>query len=218
MRHHFHRCTHLRVIDVDARDLSQARKGGSVILEELCDAKRLTPCVGLAECDVLSAAQKRDLLTARATRLREEEGGTSQLADAKALDPRSAELDELRRELLDERNAIAQENRRRAAEAGGALRRNPRPVTVSEEHELSAAGISIVQDDELRGLRTARLDVLDRALDALAHRRFGLCARCGGPIEVARLRDAPDTAVCTACARAALPEPPPPRQVRSAAP
>jgi RNA polymerase-binding transcription factor DksA len=218
MRHHFHRCTHLRVIDVDARDLSRARKGGSQVLEELCDAKRLMPCVGLVECDVLSPAQKRDLLGARATRLREEEGGVSLLADAGAGDPRAVELAELRRDLLEERNAIAQENRRRAAEAGGALRRNPRPVSPTEEHELAAAGVFVVQDEGLRGLRTARLDVLDRALDALARGDCGSCARCRGPIEVARLREAPDTAVCMACARAALPEPSPPRQVRSAIP
>ena len=84
MRHHFHRCGHLRVIDLDARDLSRARKGGKQILDELCEAKHFAPCVGLAECDVLSAGQKRELLVTRATRLREEEGGVSTLADADA--------------------------------------------------------------------------------------------------------------------------------------
>jgi RNA polymerase-binding transcription factor DksA len=215
MRHHFHRCTHLRVIELDARDLSHARKGGSQVLEELCDAKELTPCVGLVDCDVLSAAQKRDLLSARATRLREQEGATSLLADAGAGDARALDLDELRRELLEERNEIAQENRERAAQAAGALRRNPRPISPDEEHELAAAGIHVVQDDDLRGLRTARLDVLDRALDALARQRYGACARCGGEIEVARLRESPDTSVCTKCAQSALPpEPVPAPQTR----
>jgi RNA polymerase-binding transcription factor DksA len=203
MRHHFHRCSQLRVIDLDARDRSHARKGGSQILEELCEAKHLAPCVGLAECDVLSAAQKRDLLAVRATWLREEEGGTSLLADAE--DPRAAELAELRQTLLDERNAIAGENRRRAAEAGGAVRRNPRSLGRAEERELARAGLSVVLDDELRELRAARLDALDRALDALARGRFGDCARCGGPIEVARLCEAPDSAVCAPCAQVALP-------------
>lgn len=32
MRHHFHRCGHLRVIVLDVRDLSHARKGGKQIL------------------------------------------------------------------------------------------------------------------------------------------------------------------------------------------
>jgi RNA polymerase-binding transcription factor DksA len=208
MRHHFHRCGYLRVLEVDASDLSHARKGGGQILDELCDAKRLAPCVGLADCDVLSAGQKRELLAARATHLRREEGGASSLADAE--DPRAAELADLRAELLEERNAIAQENRDRAAEAGGALRRNPRPLSRAEEHELARAGVSVVFDDDLRALRTARLDAIDRALDALARRRFGDCARCGGPIELERLREAPDTAVCVTCARTALPVDPRP--------
>lgn len=203
MRHHFHRCGYLRVIDLDARDLSRARKGGSQILDELCQAKHFAPCVGLAECDVLSAAQKRELLAARATRLREEEGGVSALAEADA--PRATELAELRQTLLEERNAIAEENRRRAAEAGAGLRRNPRPISRSQERELAGAGISVILDDELRELRAARLDTLDRALDALARGRFGDCARCGGAIEVKRLLEAPDSIVCAACAQSALP-------------
>jgi DnaK suppressor protein len=203
MRHHFHRCGYLRVIELDAGDLSHARKGGSQILEELCEARHLAPCLGLAECDVLSAAQKRDLLTARATWLREEEGGTSSLADGE--DPRAEELAELRESLLEERNAIAEENRRRAAEAGGALRRNPRPLGAGAEGELARAGFSVVLDDELRDLRAARLDALDVALDALAHGRFGDCVRCGGPIALARLRESPDAVVCSTCAEVALP-------------
>ena len=206
MRHHFHRCANLRLIEVGASDLSHARKGGKQVLEELCDAKHLAPCVGLAECDVLSATQKRQLLAARATHLREEEGGASLLADADAGNPRRAELEDLRGTLLDERNAIAQENRRRAAEAGGALQRNPRPLSRAEEGELAAAGLSVVLDDELRALHAARLDTLDRVLDALASGRFGDCVRCGAAIEVERLREAPDTAVCTRCAAAVLPE------------
>ncbi|HXK23183.1 MAG TPA: TraR/DksA C4-type zinc finger protein [Myxococcota bacterium] len=204
MRRHFHRCGYLRVLELDVRERSGARKGGRQILEELCDAKRLAPCVGLADCDVLSAAQKRDLLTMRATSLRREEGGRSSLADAP--DPRADALEGLRRNLLEERNAIAQENRRRAAEAGGALQRNPRPLSPTEEHELRAAGVSVVYDDDLRELRAGRLDAIDRALDVLSHERFGDCARCGEPIEIARLREAPDTHVCQACARVALPE------------
>jgi RNA polymerase-binding transcription factor DksA len=209
MRHQFHRCAYLRVLDLDARELGGARKGGRRVLEELCSAKQLAPCVGLAECDVLAPGQKRELLAARATHLREEEGGASPLADADAGDPRRAELEELRQAFLDERNAIAEENRRRAAEAGGALRRNPRPLSAAEEHELAGAGLSVVLDDELRALRAVRLDALDRALDALAHRAFGECVRCGAAIGAERLRETPDSAVCAPCAREVLPEPAP---------
>jgi RNA polymerase-binding transcription factor DksA len=204
MRHHFHRCGYLRVLELDVSDVSRARKGGRQVLEELCDAKRLAPCVGLADCDVLSAAQKRELLATRATELRRQEGGRSRLADVE--DPRAAELEALRRDLLEQRNAIAEENRRHSADAAGALRRNPRPLSPTEEHELRAAGISVVIDADLRALRTSRLDAVDRALDALERGRFGDCARCGEPIEIERLHDAPDTRVCQTCARAARPE------------
>ena len=204
MRHQFHRCANLRVIAVRASDLSHARKGGRGVVAELCNAKQLAPCLGLVECDVLSAKEKRELLAVRATHLRAEEGGESLLADASAGDPRRAELEDLGRTLLDERNAIAEENRRLAAEAGGALQRNPR--SRAQDRELAAAGLSVVLDDELRELRAARLDTLDRALDALAVGRLGECVRCGGPIEVERLRETPDTAVCTQCAAAVAPE------------
>jgi RNA polymerase-binding transcription factor DksA len=192
------------VIGLEAQAVSRARKGGGQVLEELCEAKRLTPCLGLADCDILSAGQKRELLATRATRLREEEGGVSELADAR--DPRAGELAELRRVLLDERGEIVEENRRRAAEAGGALRRNPRPLTTAEEHELAAAGVSVFLDDELRALRVGRLDAIDRALDSMTHGRYGACARCGLPIDIGRLALAPDTAVCSGCAKQALPE------------
>lgn len=146
---------------------------------------------------MLDAKQKRELLVARATHLRGAEGGVSELADATA--PRAAMLEELREGLLEERNAIADENRLRAAEAAGALQRNPRPITPDEEHELAAAGVYVVLDEELRSFRSARLDAIDRALDALAAGPYGDCLRCGRGIEIERLRDAPDTLVCTAC-------------------
>jgi RNA polymerase-binding transcription factor DksA len=206
MRQHFHRCGYLRVLTLDVTDRSHARRGGSQILEELCEAKRLARCVGLAECDVLSPAQKRDLLTARAVRLREEEGGPSPLADRP--DPRAAELHELREDLLDERAQIVEENRRLHAESAGAVLRNPRPTGRAEEWELRKAGVSVFLDDELRELRADRLDAIDRALDAMVHGVFGDCARCGRPIETERLRDAPDTVVCVACAAEALPAAP----------
>lgn len=213
MRHHFHRCGNLRVIEVQAHDLSGARKGGSQIVDELCEARKLAPCLGLAECDVLSAEQKRDLLVARATRLREEEGGRSSLTDAR--DPRAEELQGLTEELREERREIAEENRRSRAEAGAAVQRNPRPLRPSEAAELPLAGTFVPFGDEMRELRTARLDAIDRALDAVARGAQLDCARCKRPIEVARLREAPDTAVCSACAEVALPvEPRPGRPAR----
>jgi RNA polymerase-binding transcription factor DksA len=169
---------------------------------------------------VLSAEQKRDLLVARATRLREEEGGRSVVADAR--DPRGEELSVLEEDLFDERREIAEANRRARAEAGGALRRNPRPLGPSEKAELPIAATFIAFGDELRELRTARLDAIDRALDALARGARFDCLRCKRPIETARLREAPDTVVCMACAEEALPvdplpgPPPAPARPRTA--
>jgi len=204
MRRHFHRCGYLRILSVDAGELSGARKGGSQILEELCEAKRLARCVGLAECDVLSAGQKRDLLAARATRLREEEGGASPLADLPH--PRASELRELRRDLLEEQAQIAGDNRRRLAESAGAVLRNPRPLRSTEEWELRGAGVSVFLDEELRELQTARLDAIERALDAMARGVYGDCVRCRRGIEPERLREAPDTLLCSTCTSLALPE------------
>jgi RNA polymerase-binding transcription factor DksA len=203
MRQHFHRCGHLRVVTIDASDLNQRRRGGSFVVEELCEARSLAPCVGLAECDILAPAQKRELLGARATRLRQEAGGPSPLADVP--DPRAAELEELRSDLLEERREIVEDNRRRIAEAGAAILRNPHPVR--QESDLALAGMSISWDDEVRQLRTARLDAIDRALDALAHGSYGECVRCHQPIDTERLRIAPDTLLCASCARLARPDP-----------
>jgi len=204
MRQHFHRCGHLRILAVDASDRSRDRKGGTAILEELCEARRLARCVGLAECDVLTPAQKRDLLVARATRLRAEEGGVSFLADVP--DRRAAELRSLRGDLLEEYERIVEGNRRRKLEAAAALQRNPRPIPAGEEGDLAGAGISVIEDVPLRELRTARLDTIERALDAMKRGRYGDCARCEGPIEIERLHEAPDTRLCRACVREALPD------------
>lgn len=202
MRRHFHRCAHLRVIALDASDLSGVRRGGGPVLEELCDAKRLAPCLGLAECDVLSPKQKRELLAVRVTRLRAEEGGRAGLGDAD--DTRAPDLESLREDLLEEREEIALENRRLAAEMAAALdREDERPVR--DPAELEAGAASPRFDEVLRSLRSARLDAIDRALEALGRGSYGTCVRCGKAIAVGRLRSAPDTRVCEACAREALP-------------
>jgi RNA polymerase-binding transcription factor DksA len=204
MRHHFHRCGYLRLLEVDASDLNRVRKGGGQILEELCEAKRLARCVGLAECDILSPAQKRALLVARATRLREEEPAPAWLAAPAT--PRDAELAALRADLEEEYQAMIEENRSRKGEAGGALQRNPRPFPSHHEADLAVVGASVILDDELRELRMARLDALERAIEAIDRGRYGNCARCRGPIEIDRLREAPGAVVCTPCEQAVWPD------------
>lgn len=200
MRHHFHRCTHLRTVAVPASELHGARRGGSIILEELCDARKLTPCVGLAECDVLTAGQKQDLLVERATRIREEEGRPTELSGVPR--ERGAELDRLREGLVHERNDIVEENLRLEAELAGVEDRELSPAA-GQEGELKEAGLSLQLDPAWSELRAGRLDEIDRALDAMESPVYGSCALCGGEIAVERLRLAPETRVCGLCAREA---------------
>ncbi len=71
---------------------------------------------------------------------------------------------------------IVEQNRRRAAEAAAAL--DTRELaSPSDVAEFKAAGISVCIDESLRELRAARLDAIDRALEALARGGYGTCAR-----------------------------------------
>jgi RNA polymerase-binding transcription factor DksA len=190
------------VLSLEASDLSKARHGGGPILEELCDAKQLAPCVGIFDCDVLPLRQKRELLAVRANRaLGVEEAALFQgTADARA-----RELAELRRDLVEERGEIVDENQRLTAEWTGGLDATGL-AGPGEERELSRSGLSLHMDERVQSLRLARLDAIDRALEALRLGRYGDCARCGGSIDAARLRDAPDTRVCGKCAGEAVSE------------
>jgi len=203
MRQHFHRCPNLRLVTVDAREVAATRGRGHRVLDELCAAQRLGPCVGLVECEILTPSQKRGLLAARVTRLREEEGAPrSLLGDAP--DPRSTELSELAALLRDERLAIAEENRRLLNEAAAAADWGGVQSARASEG-FSGLGISARLDESLRELRSARLDAIDRALEALAQGDRLACARCRRPIEVARLLRTPDSRVCEICASEARP-------------
>ena len=200
MRHHFYRCGHLRVLSVDASDLSGDRKGGGPILEELCDARWLSPCVGLVDCDVLALGQKRRLLAQRATREPEDAEAASLFADGDTV--RARELDQLRLELQEERAQIVDENRRIAAELAAALDARAE-AGLSEQSELARGGISIRLDDELRAFRSARLDAIDSAVEAIGRGGYGECLRCAAPIDLERLRTSPETRVCAKCAEPA---------------
>lgn len=200
MRHHFHRCKSLRVVTIPASELHGARRGGGVVVEELCEAKGLTPCVGLAECDILTAGQKQELLAERATRIREEEGHPTELSGVTR--ERGAAIRRLRGELLREREAIVEENRRREAEQGGAESLEL-PAERGAEEELRTEGLSLRLDPVRAELRVERLDEIDRALDAMEERAYGTCALCGGEIAIERLRVYPETRVCAPCAREA---------------
>jgi RNA polymerase-binding transcription factor DksA len=203
MRQHFHRCPNLRLVTIDAREIGATHGRGHRVLDELCAAQRLGPCVGLVECEILTPSQKRGLLAARVTRLRKEEGARrSVLGDAP--DPRSAELSELAGLLLDERRAIAEDNRRLLNEAAAAADWGGVQSARASEG-FSGLGISARLDESLRELRSSRLDAIDRALEALGQGDRLVCARCGRPIEASRLLRSPDSRVCELCAGEAVP-------------
>lgn len=196
MRHHFHRCPNLQVVTADASDLHGARRHGAVALDELCTAKGLASCLGLVECDILSDAQKRTLMVARATRLREEDGAPSPLSGV--AHARSAAYAELRRELVAERERLVSENLRLEAEMAhlDAFKREE----VGDEVERADADSGLRLDAAMERLSVRRLDAIDRALDAIARGSYGSCRDCGGSIELGRLRVLPDTPLCVECA------------------
>lgn len=197
MRHHFHRCPNLRVVTADASDLRGGRRHGSVALDELCEAKRLTPCLGLVECDVLAPSQKRTLLVTRATQMRAEDGGGSDLAGGSP--PEAKVFADLRRELLAERARIVAENERIEVEVASLLDVGRDENADAADRGDAAAALQF--DDALERLSIQRLDAIDRALDAISRGVFGVCSRCGDRIEINRLRAVPDTALCIECAR-----------------
>lgn len=199
MRHHFHRCPNLRVLTADASDLNGGRRHGSVALDELCEAKHLEPCVGLAECDVLATSQKRTLLVVRATRLRTEEGGPTALSGG--VHGAESFLAGLQHELLAERARIVADNRRIDAEVA-ALFDVGRDGN-ADPADRGDASAQLRFDDALERLSVRRLDAIDRALDAMVRGAFGICSDCGSRIERDRLRALPDASRCIACARVA---------------
>lgn len=198
MRHHFHRCPNLRVLMADASELNGARRHGHIALDELCDAKGLSACVGLVECDILAPSQKRTLLVSRATRLREEDGSASALAGSAR--PAARLMSDLRRELLAERERTVAANRRIEAEVASLL--DVGRDENADEADRGDAAAQLRFDDALERLAVRRLDAIDRALDAMEQGTFGVCRQCEEPIEPDRLRAVPDTPLCISCARA----------------
>jgi RNA polymerase-binding transcription factor DksA len=196
MRQHFHRCPQLRAVTVDASDVSGDRKGGRFVLDELCAAKGLAPCVGLVDCDLLSYAEKRELLVARVTELRERTGGETAIGDIGGT--RGREIERLALELIEERQEILNANQRLLAEATAAFDAQPKGAPLGAPEDLGP-DLAV----HAPALQAGRLDAIDRALEAMGAPGYGVCACCQRFIARDRLRAAPDTRVCSDCAKAA---------------
>lgn len=65
--------------------------------------------------------------------------------------------------------------------------------------------------DRLNEWSVAEISEIDRALERIKTRTYGLCVGCGRPIESERLEAAPEVEFCAACqeAREGLRRPPP---------
>ena len=94
---------------------------------------------------------------------------------------------------------------RKHAEATAAEDRRERTAARSDELAFAESGISLRWDEDLKRLRASRLDAIDRALEDMAGRNYGVCVRCQGLITTERLRETPDTCVCTECAGRSAP-------------
>jgi len=195
MRQQFHRCRSLRIVTADASELPHGRGSGRLVLEELCEAKKLAPCVGLEECDILTPGQKQELLLTRATRIRSEAG---EGALGGAPDARAADLEGLKRDLLHDRAAIIAANN----ELEDEIRRGIESAREGQQPDFET---QLRFREALDRLMVRRLDAIDRALDALHAGRYGRCEACGGPIDLERLRVALETSVCRRCAETATP-------------
>jgi len=167
MRHHFHQCPDLRLLTAEAGVLFGDRRERT-ILEELCAAKDWSRCVGLVECDVLSPLQKRALLGARATRLREEDPLSVRLLAGIAHDGAMAPAD-LREAHLDKREEIVLENRRLEAEIKaleGVLGREE----ITDEVGRAESGIDSGDARERMVLENRRLEAEIKALEGVLGR------------------------------------------------
>jgi DnaK suppressor protein len=75
-------------------------------------------------------------------------------------------------------------------------------VATDDEHDPDGATIAFERAhvQSLLDQARTRLDDLDHALDRLTSGVYGICAHCGDPIPLDRLRARPAATTCVACA------------------
>jgi DnaK suppressor protein len=114
------------------------------------------------------------------------------------------ELDDLRGRLEDERSHL-QEQLSSIQEATFAATQSDISGEVSFDDENADAGTFTYERERDLSIENNVRDLLakiDRALTAMAEGRYGLCARCGRPIEKARLKALPYVDLCIKDAQA----------------
>jgi DnaK suppressor protein len=87
--------------------------------------------------------------------------------------------------------------RLRLARLGEILRIEVNPDTDEADFTLEEHEITLTLMHELE----SRLALLERALQRIEQGAYGLCERCGEPIDPARLEILPETTLCVKCKR-----------------
>jgi RNA polymerase-binding protein DksA len=114
------------------------------------------------------------------------------------------ELDDLRRRLEDERNHL-EEQLTAIQEATFAATQSDISGEVSFDDENADAGTFTYERERDLSIENNVRDLLakiDRALSRMAEGRYGLCSRCGKPIEKARMKALPYVDLCIKDAQA----------------
>ncbi len=102
------------------------------------------------------------------------------------------ELEEIRQTLLAER-ARLQEQLEDAESSG--LGRNPdrADLAIDYSQREQRTALTAIHEEQLAGIQAA--------LERIENDTYGICAHCGQPIDVARLRVLPSATTCVDCRR-----------------
>jgi RNA polymerase-binding protein DksA len=110
-------------------------------------------------------------------------------------------MDDLREILAAERSRTADRIAALSADVEAVMEAS-RLVATDDEHDPEGATIAFERSQTSTLLEDARqrLEQLDLALARLEAGEYGVCAKCGQPIAVERLRARPTASTCIACA------------------
>lgn len=108
------------------------------------------------------------------------------------------------RAALEEKRAAAVERLRGLDASFADIVEAARDSNLDDEHDIEGTTIAIdrAQVSSLAAAGRQQLVEIDAALTRLEAGEYGICLRCGQPIEEGRLEARPATPVCIACARA----------------
>jgi RNA polymerase-binding protein DksA len=112
------------------------------------------------------------------------------------------QIEEFAAELGRERDDLAEQGRRTETELDG-VRAARSDGSADDEHDPEGSTLSS-DWSRLYGFTraiTERLDAIDRAVARIDDGTYGVCIRCGRPIEFGRLEARPAADLCIECAR-----------------